>query len=121
MGSSAIMEVNEEARKAGLAWEKFSNPSHISPLEIHADDGLEEIFYLGPHRSTSDEEGDRPSAQTVVALCTQFTLRKSTITTSFTSPSTELNDEIARGEEPEALGRLRDHIAEIKSRRITQH
>jgi hypothetical protein len=33
----------------------------------------------------------------------------------------ELNDEIAQGEEPEVLGRLKDHIAQIKSRRITQH
>ena len=33
----------------------------------------------------------------------------------------ELRDEIAQGKEQELVGRLKDHIAQIKSRRITQH
>ena len=49
LGSSAMMPVAEEARYAGLAWEKLPDPKPHLALEIHTPDGLEEIFYLGPH------------------------------------------------------------------------
>jgi hypothetical protein len=49
LATSAKMPVAEEARCAGLAWEKLPDPKPRLTLEIFTLDGQEEIFYLGPH------------------------------------------------------------------------
>jgi hypothetical protein len=49
LGSSPNTPVPEEARVAGLAWERLSNPKPQLTLEIHFPTGQEHIFYLGPH------------------------------------------------------------------------
>jgi amino acid transporter len=121
LGSSAIMGVAEEARFAGLAWEKLSDPKPHLALEIHTPDGMEEIFYLGPHAPhLTPKEIDllhklwlRFSAEIAPEEVHHHDIVHFALN--------ELNDEIARGEEPEVVGRLKDHIAQIKSRRITQH
>lgn len=121
LGSSEVIEVNEEARNAGLAWERLPEPRPNLSLEIHTPDGLEEIFYLGPHAPHLTKKE--------IDLLHTLWLRFST----GLAPEevhhhdivhfalNELNDEVSRGEEPELLARLKDHVAEIKSRRTTQH
>ena len=121
LGSSAIMPVAEEARYAGLAWEKLPDPKPHLTLEIRTPDGQEEIIYLGPHapRLTPKE----------IDLLHSLWLRFSTEL----APEevhhhdivhfalNELTDEIAHGKDREVAGRLKDHLAEIKSRRVTNH
>jgi hypothetical protein len=41
--------VIEEARIAGLAWERLSDPKPQLTLEVYFPTGQEHIFYLGPH------------------------------------------------------------------------
>src|SRR5579884_79261 len=43
------MSPAEEARRAGLAWEKLSNPKPQLTLEIYTPRGLAEVYYLDPH------------------------------------------------------------------------
>ena len=49
LGPSPTAPVNEEARIAGLAWERLADPKPRLSLEIHYPSGPEHVFYLGPH------------------------------------------------------------------------
>jgi amino acid permease-like protein len=49
LGASPNTPVIEEARIAGLAWERLPAPRPQLALQIHFPDGREQVFYLGPH------------------------------------------------------------------------
>jgi len=49
LGASPNTPVNEEARIAGLAWERLSDPKPHLTLQIYFPTGQEHVFYLGPH------------------------------------------------------------------------
>jgi amino acid transporter len=49
LGASPTSPVNEEARLAGLAWERLPEPKPQLTLIIHFSTGREHVFYLGPH------------------------------------------------------------------------
>ena len=57
LGLSSWRSIADEARTAGLAWEKLAEPRPNLTLEIYSPDGQEKVFYLGPHapRLTSKE------------------------------------------------------------------
>ena len=121
LGSSAIMGVAEEARFAGLAWEKLPDPKPHLALEIHTPDGLEEIFYLGPHAPHLTPKEIDLLHKLWLRFSTEIAPQEVHHHDIVHFALNELNDEIVQGKEPEVLGRLKDHIAQIKSRRITQH
>ncbi|HEV2732977.1 MAG TPA: APC family permease, partial [Terriglobales bacterium] len=49
LGPSPTKPVPEEARTAGLAWERLPDPKPRLTLEILSPSGQEHVFYLGPH------------------------------------------------------------------------
>ena len=49
LGASPNTPVAEEARLAGLAWERLPDPKPQLTLEFYFPSGQEHIFYLGPH------------------------------------------------------------------------
>jgi nucleotide-binding universal stress UspA family protein len=49
LGASPNTPVIEEARVAGLAWERLPEPKPQLTLEVYFPTGQEHIFYLGPH------------------------------------------------------------------------
>jgi hypothetical protein len=49
LGASPTSPVNEEARLAGLAWERLPDPKPQLTLSIYFPSGQEHVFYLGPH------------------------------------------------------------------------
>jgi amino acid transporter len=49
LGRSPSRSVAEEARRAGLAWERLSDPKPQLRLEIYVPSGQYSVFYLGPH------------------------------------------------------------------------
>lgn len=49
LGSSPNTPVIEEARVAGLAWERLADPKPQLTLEVYFPGGQEHVFYLGPH------------------------------------------------------------------------
>lgn len=49
LGSSPNNPVTEEARIAGLAWERLPDPKPQLRLQIYSPTGQEHVFYLGPH------------------------------------------------------------------------
>jgi amino acid transporter len=117
LGLSPKVPVAEEARQAGAAWERLLLPRPHLTLEIHTPGGQEDIFYLGPHapRLTPKEIEElhrlwlRFSEQVGCDLhhhdIVHFALH-------------ELQKELAEGKEQEVLQRLRQHLAEIESRRV---
>lgn len=111
------MPVNEQARAIGIAWERMGEPRPRVTLEIFTRSGQEEIFYLGPHaprltpteidllhRIWLDFSDQLPGNEIHHHDIIHFAL-------------TEVEREIANGQEDEVLKRLREHLQEIEGRR----
>jgi len=49
LGASPTNPVTEEARQAGLAWERLADPKPQLTLVVCYPGGQEHVFYLGPH------------------------------------------------------------------------
>jgi amino acid transporter len=117
LGSSSKTPVTEEARRAGLAWERLPSPRPQLALEIVTPSGQEEIFYLGPHapRLTSKEidllhtiwlefSNELGSEELHHHDVVHFALD-------------EVLQELKNNQREETLRRLRLHLQEIKNRR----
>jgi len=119
LGASPTRPVIEEARIAGLAWERLSDPKPRLTLEIYFPGGQEHVFYLGPHvpRLTPKE----------IDLLHSIWLELS----SDVAPEEihhhdvvhfaleELRHELSNAEREEVLRRMRQHLEQIKGRRVT--
>ncbi len=117
LGPSPTKPVTEEARTAGLAWERLPDPKPQLMLEILFPTGQEHIFYLGPHapRLTPKE----------IDLLHSIWLELS----SDVAPEEvhhhdvihfaldELRQELDDGRRKEVIARLRHHLQQIKERR----
>jgi len=118
LGSSPNTAVTEEARIAGLASERLLDPKPQLTLEMNIPGGQEHIFYLGPHapRLTRKE----------VDLLHSIWLELS----SDVAPEElhhhdvvhfallEIRSELHRAGREKVVGRLRQHLAEVKGRRV---
>jgi len=49
LGASPNTSVVEDARIAGLAWERLADPKPEVALQFYFPNGQDEVFYLGPH------------------------------------------------------------------------
>ena len=120
LGASPNRPVTEEARLAGLAWERLPDPKPQLTLEIYFPSGQEHIFYLGPHvphltpkeidllhgiwlELSNDVAPDEVHHHDVV----HFALE-------------ELRHELSNSHREEIVRRLRHHLQEIKDRRSPQ-
>ena len=118
-GSSSKVAVTEQAREIGIAWERMPEPRPRVSLEILTASGHEQIFYLGPHapRLTPKEidilhkvwldlSDHLPDEEIHHHDIIHFALD-------------EVSREIAQGQGNEVFERLREHLQEIKTRRLT--
>jgi amino acid transporter len=118
LGSSSKMPVTEEARRAGVAWERLPDPKPLLTLEIYTPFGVDHVFYMGPHapRLTPTEidllhkvwlkfSGQLANEELHHHDIIHFAL-------------TEIEHEIKQGKERELLERLRQHLEEIRNRRV---
>ncbi|MHB8736011.1 MAG: hypothetical protein ACYC6M_11990, partial [Terriglobales bacterium] len=48
-GPSRVMPVREQGEHTGEAWEELPEPRPRMRLEVMGAEGVEEVFYLGPH------------------------------------------------------------------------
>jgi amino acid transporter len=117
-GSSSKMGITEQAREIGLAWERMAEPRPRVTLELFTPSGQEQIFYLGPHapRMTPKEidllhkvwldlSDPLPGEEIHHHDIVHFALA-------------EVEREIAEGQGEAVLKRLREHLHDIKSRRL---
>src|SRR5438552_2227262 len=117
LGLSPRVPADEEARLAGLAWERLPPPKPQLTLEIYSPTGKEEIYYLGPHAPhLTPKEIDelhrvwlRFSDQCGCELHHHDIVHFALL---------ELERELAEGKDEEVLSRLRQHLREIESRRV---
>jgi len=121
LGGSSWRPVADEARIAGLAWEALPEPKPQLTLEVHIPGGQEHIFYLGPHapRLTSKE----------IDLLHGIWLELS----NEVAPEElhhhdvvhialeELGRNIHDGRRQQIIGALRQHLADIRLRRASDH
>jgi len=120
LGASPNNPIAEEARVAGLAWERLADPKPQLTLEIHFPTGQEHVFYLGPHSPhLTPKEIDLLHSIWLEVSCdlapeeihhhdvVHFALD-------------ELRLELDNSERERVVRRLRAHLQEIKDRRIAQ-
>ncbi len=117
LGASPTRPVTEEARIAGLAWERLPDPKPQLTLEIYFPGGRQHVFYVGPHvprltpkeidllhgiwlELSSDVAPEEIHHHDVV----HFALH-------------ELMQKLSHAERAAVLLRLRLHLEEIKERR----
>src|SRR6266849_4958988 len=120
LGASPNRPLTEEARVAGLAWERLSDPKPQLTLAVYTPTGQEQVFYLGPHAPhltpkevdllhgiwlelSNDVAPEEVHHHDVV----HFALE-------------ELRGELSNSRRQEVVDRLREHLREIKDRRKPQ-
>jgi amino acid transporter len=117
LGPSPTKPVTEEARTAGLAWERLPDLKPQLMLEILFPSGQEHIFYLGPHapRLTSKEIDLLHSIWLELSndVAPEELHHHDVIHFSLD----ELRQELDNGRRGEVIARLRHHLQQIKERR----
>ncbi len=120
LGASPNRPLTEEARIAGLAWERLTDPKPQLTLAVYTPTGQEQVFYLGPHAPhltpkevdllhgiwlelSNDVAPEEVHHHDVV----HFALE-------------ELRGELSNSRRQEVVDRLREHLREIKDRRKPQ-
>ena len=118
LGLSAKMAITEEARRAGLAWERLPEPKPQVSLEIFMPTGQEEIFYLGPHTPHLTPNEIDVLHRVWLRFSTQLGEVELHHHDIVHFALTQIERELAQGKNDEILTRLKQHLEEIKSRRI---
>jgi amino acid transporter len=118
LGTSAKMAITEEARRAGLAWERLPDPKPHITLEIYTPTGQEEIFYLGPHAPRLTPTEIELLHKIWLRFSTQLGEKELHHHDVVHFALAEIEKELANGKNDEILARLKDHLAEIQSRRV---
>ena len=115
------MVLAEQAREIGFAWERMGEPRPRVTLEIITPSGQEQIFYLGPHAPHLTPKEIDLLHSLWLRFSTELAPEEVHHHDIVHFALNEVQDELAQGKEEEVAGRLRDHLAEIKSRRVTNH
>jgi amino acid transporter len=120
LGPSPTKAVTEEARTAGLAWERLPDPKPQLMLEILFPTGQEHIFYLGPH-------APRLTAKEIDLLHSIWLELSNDVAPEeihhhdvIHFALNELRQELDDGRRQEVIARLRRHLLQIKERRETR-
>ena len=113
--NSSKMDIQEQAREIGFAWERMGEPRPRVSLEILTAQGQEQIFYLGPHaphltpkeidllhRVWLELSDPLPGEEIHHHDIVHFALA-------------EVERELAEGKTPAVIERLREHINDIKA------
>ncbi|HWH59619.1 MAG TPA: APC family permease [Terriglobales bacterium] len=121
LGASPTNPLTEEARQAGLAWERLADPKPQLTLVVYFPGGQEHVFYLGPHAPhlTPKEidllhgiwlqlSNDVAPAELHHHDVIHFALD-------------ELKGELNDSEREQVIERLRQHLNDINARRTAQN
>jgi hypothetical protein len=119
LGSSPNSAVAEDARLAGLAWERLPNPRPELTLEVLSPGGQEHIFYLGPHAPhLTPKEIDLLHGiwlELSQELAPQELHHHDVVHMSLE----DLGERLGGSERGAIVARLREHLQQIKARRAS--
>ena len=117
LGPSPTRPVTEEARIAGLAWERLPDPKPQLTLEIIYPSGQEHVFYLGPHAPRLTPKEIDLLHGIWLELSNQVAPEEIHHHDVVHFALEELKQEMNSGKREEILSRMRHHLDEIKNRR----
>lgn len=118
LGLSPSRPVTEEARVAGLAWERLPDPKPQLALEIYSPNGQEHVFYLGPHAPHLTPKEIEILHSIWLELSNEVAPAELHHHDVIHFALDELQQEIRNEKREEALRRLREHLQQIKDRRL---
>ena len=117
LGPSPTKPVTEEARTAGLAWERLPDPKPQLILEILFPTGQEHIFYLGPHAPRLTPKEIDLLHRIWLELSNDVAPEEIHHHDVVHFALNELRQELTDGQRDEVIGRLRLHLQQIKDKR----
>jgi amino acid transporter len=117
LGSSPNTPVIEEARIAGLAWERLPNPKPQLTLEVYFPTGQEHIFYLGPHVPRLTPKDIELLHRLWLEVSTEVAPEEIHHHDVVHFSLEELRQDLGNARREDVLVRLRRHLREIKDRR----
>ena len=120
LGSSPNLPLAEEARHAGLAWERLAAPKPQLTLEIHFATGQEHIFYLGPHAPRLTPKEIDLLHSIWLELSTEVAPEEIHHHDVVHFALQELRQAVGNARRREVLGRLRRHLEEVERGRIPE-
>ena len=120
LGASPNLPLTEEARVAGLAWEKLRDPKPQLTLDIYFPNGQEHVFYLGPHAPHLTPKEVDLLHSIWLELSNDVAPEEIHHHDVVHFALNELRGELADSEREEILSRLRKHLQEIREQRVPQ-
>ncbi|PYT04465.1 MAG: APC family permease, partial [Acidobacteria bacterium] len=101
----------------GLAWERLPEPRPQLTLEVIFPSGQEQIFYLGPHAPRLTPKEIDLLHGIWLELSSEVAPEEIHHHDVIHFALEELQHEIGNGRREEIVGRLREHLHDIKNRR----
>ena len=117
LGASPNRPVTEEARVAGLAWERLPDPKPQLTLIIYFPNAQEHIFYLGPHAPHLTPKEVDLLHSIWLELSNDVAPEELHHHDVVHFALEELHDELKDSSRQHVIDRLRQHLQEIKDRR----
>jgi hypothetical protein len=119
LGPSPTKPVIEEARTAGLAWERLPDPKPQLMLEVLFPTGQEHIFYLGPHAPRLTQKEIDLLHSLWLELSNEVAPDEIHHHDVVHFALNELQQQFGNMQRKALLNRLRQHLQEIRDKRIT--
>jgi hypothetical protein len=118
LGASPNTTVIEDARIAGLAWERLPDPKPQLALQFYFPSGQDEIFYLGPHAPHLTPKEIDLLHSIWLELSNELAPEEIHHHDVVHFALEELRDELSRRDRESVVDGMREHLAEIKQRRV---
>jgi len=120
LGASPTSPVTEEARLAGLAWERLPDPKPQLTLVIYFPGGQEHVFYLGPHAPHLTPKEIDLLHSIWLELSNDVAPLEVHHHDVIHFALDELKGELNDSDRDQVLGRLRGHLHAIEGKRTAQ-
>src|SRR5262249_25636604 len=117
LGASPTSPVAEEARLAGLAWERLREPRPQLTLSIYFPSGKEHVFYLGPHAPHLTPKEINLLHSIWLDLSNALAPEEIHHHDIVHFALEEVQQDLARARREEIIGGLRRHLHDIKDHR----
>jgi len=120
LGASPNRPVTEEARIAGLAWEHLPDPKPQLTLVVYFPGGQEHVFYLGPHAPHLTPKEIELLHTIWLELSNDVAPEEIHHHDVIHFALEGLREQLGDSQREDVLRKLRQHLQEIRGRRVPQ-